>query len=70
MKTAFAYLGRIIADRPYLVAGLVVSLLVFSLYGASSIAMETGLETFVDADSPKGCCSTATPGPSGPTRLS
>ncbi len=54
MKTAFAYLGRIIADRPYLVAGLVVSLLVFSLYGASSIAMETGLETFVDADSPEG----------------
>ena len=54
MKTAFAHLGRSIAGRPYLVAGLVVSLLVFSLYGASSIAMETGLETFVDADSPEG----------------
>jgi hydrophobe/amphiphile efflux-3 (HAE3) family protein len=54
MKTTFAHLGRSIAGRPYLVAGLVVSLLVFSLYGASSIAMETGLETFVNADSPEG----------------
>lgn len=54
MKAAFGSLGRLIAGRPYLVAGLVVSLLVFSLYGASSIRMETGIETFVDADSPGG----------------
>ncbi|WP_317064896.1 efflux RND transporter permease subunit [Methanoculleus caldifontis] len=54
MTAAFAHLGRFIARRPYLVAGLVVSLMVFSLYGASSIAMETGLETFVDTDSPEG----------------
>jgi hydrophobe/amphiphile efflux-3 (HAE3) family protein len=54
MTAAFAPLGLLIAHRPYLVAGLVVSLMVFSLYGASSIAMETGLETFVDADSPEG----------------
>ncbi len=54
MKTAFAYLGRCIVNRPYLVAGLIVSLLVFSLYGALSIGMETGIETFVDPDSAEG----------------
>jgi len=54
MKTAFAVLGKIIVDRPYLAAGLVVSLMVFSLCGVSSIRMETGLETFVDTDSPEG----------------
>src|SRR5690554_3502066 len=54
MKAVFSHLGRFIAARPYLVAGLVVSLLVFSAYGASSIRMETGIETFVDTDSPEG----------------
>lgn len=54
MKTTFAHLGRVIADRPYLFAGLILSLILFSLYGASSIRMETGPETFVDMDSPEG----------------
>lgn len=54
MKAAFSYLGKVIADRPYLFAGLIISVIVFSLYGASSIGMETGLKTLVDMDSPEG----------------
>ncbi len=54
MKAAFAYLGKCIVNRPYIVAGLVVSLLIFSLYGASSIRMETGIDTFIDMESPDG----------------
>jgi len=54
MKTVFAALGKIIVDRPCLSAGLVISLMIFSLYGVSSIGMETGLETFVDMDSTEG----------------
>ncbi|KLK87225.1 hypothetical protein SZ63_11535 [Methanoculleus sediminis] len=54
MKAASSYLDRFIAARPYLVAGLLISLLIFSAYGASSIRMETGIETFIDTDSSEG----------------
>ncbi|MBQ4414976.1 MAG: RND family transporter [Methanomicrobium sp.] len=54
MKSPYEYLADIIVKRPRLVAGLLVLMLLVSLFGASLTEMKTGNETYVYKDEPSG----------------
>jgi hypothetical protein len=54
MRSPFESLADLVNRRPMLVAGIIVALLLLSLYGASLTAMETGMSTYVDTDSERG----------------
>jgi len=54
MRSPFESLADLVNRRPKLVAGIIVALLLVSLYGASQTAMETGMSTYMDTDSERG----------------
>ena len=54
MKSPFEFIAESINKRPFIVAGLIVTVLLLMMYGASMTAMETGTETYLDTDKPVG----------------
>jgi len=54
MTGIFKKAGEAIIAHPFTVAGIIFAVLIISLYGATSVGMETGTGTFIDMDSPSG----------------
>jgi hydrophobe/amphiphile efflux-3 (HAE3) family protein len=54
LKSPYAVLADIINSRPWIVAGCVVGIILIALYGTSLLTMETGTETYLDPDTPRG----------------
>ncbi|WFN35666.1 hydrophobe/amphiphile efflux-3 (HAE3) family transporter [Methanogenium sp. S4BF] len=54
MRSPFTILADIIDTTPWAVAAAVILLVLVSLYGATNLSMETGIETYVDIETPQG----------------
>lgn len=54
MKSPFEYIANSINRHPYVIAGIVIGVLLFAMYGATLTTMETGSETYLDKDKPVG----------------
>jgi len=54
LKSPFEHIANSINKHPYLVAGIVIGILLFALYGATLTRMETGSETYLDKTKPVG----------------
>ncbi|UUX93099.1 efflux RND transporter permease subunit [Methanoplanus endosymbiosus] len=54
MKSPFEYIANLINKHPYVVAGIVIGVLLFAMYGATLTTMETGTETYLDTEKPVG----------------
>ncbi|NYT06338.1 MAG: RND family transporter [Methanomicrobiales archaeon] len=54
MKTPFDWLARTINRHPYTVAGIAAALFVIALFGTTMLSMETGDDTYIDKDTPRG----------------
>lgn len=48
MKSLFALIANTINKRPFVVAGLIVAVLLFAMYGATMTTMKTGSDTYLD----------------------
>ncbi|ADN36887.1 efflux transporter, hydrophobe/amphiphile efflux-3 (HAE3) family [Methanolacinia petrolearia DSM 11571] len=54
LKSPFEFIAQSINKRPFVVAGLIITVLLLGIYGATMITMETGTETYLDTDKPVG----------------
>lgn len=54
MKSPFEFIAETINKRPFVVAGLIITVLLLGIYGATMTVMETGTETYLDTDEPLG----------------
>lgn len=54
MKSPFEFIAETINKRPFVVAGLIITVLLLGIYGATMTVMETGTETYLDTDKPVG----------------
>lgn len=54
MRSPFSILAELTDTAPWAVAAAVIVLILVSLYGASNLYMETGIETYVDIETPRG----------------
>lgn len=54
MRSPFEYIANSINRHPYIVAGIVIGVLLFAMYGATLTKMETGTKTYLDTDKPVG----------------
>ncbi|WOF17146.1 RND family transporter [Methanoplanus sp. FWC-SCC4] len=54
MKSLFALIANTINKRPFVVAGLIVAVLLFAMYGATMTTMKTGSDTYLDKTKPVG----------------
>jgi len=54
LRSPFAILADITDTTPWIVTAGVIILLLVSLYGATNLYMETGIETYVDIETPQG----------------
>lgn len=54
MKSPFEFIAESINKRPFVVVGLIITVLLLGIYGATLITMETGTETYLDIEKPVG----------------
>jgi len=54
MKKPFDWLATAITTRPLIVAGVIVMIFLIALYGVTLVAMETGSDTYIDENTPRG----------------
>ncbi|HOT94832.1 MAG TPA: hydrophobe/amphiphile efflux-3 (HAE3) family transporter [Methanoregulaceae archaeon] len=54
MRSPFTLLARLVNGHPVIVAGLLLAVVVVSLYGTTQIAMETGSAGYLDKNTPFG----------------
>lgn len=54
LKSPFEFIAKSINNRPFLVAGLIVAVLIMALFGASMTYMKTGTDTYLNTDEPLG----------------
>ena len=54
LKSPFEFIAESINKRPFVVAGLIITVLLLAIYGATMVTMETGTETYLDTDEPVG----------------
>jgi len=54
LKSPLEYIAESINNRPFVVVGLIITVLLLGVYGATMITMETGTETYLDTDKPIG----------------
>lgn len=54
MKNPFTWLATEITTRPLAVAGVAVVVFLVMLYGVTQLSMETGTDTYLDKDTPRG----------------
>lgn len=54
MKKPFDWLATAITTRPLIVAGVTVMIFLIALYGVTLVAMETGSDTYIDKNTPRG----------------
>ncbi|WAI01093.1 efflux RND transporter permease subunit [Methanogenium organophilum] len=54
LKSIFEFIAESINKRPYVVAGLIITVLLLGIYGATMTVMETGTKTYLNTDKPVG----------------
>jgi hydrophobe/amphiphile efflux-3 (HAE3) family protein len=54
MHSPFTIIAGIVTRKPFVIAGLIVCTLLVALYGTTLLSMQTGYETYVDMDTPRG----------------
>ena len=54
MKKPFDWLATAITTRPLVVAGVTVIVFLIALYGVTLVTMETGSDTYIDKNTPRG----------------
>lgn len=54
MKNPYEWLADVITRRPFAVAGVMIGLIILSMYGMTLVTMETGSDTYLDKDTERG----------------
>jgi len=54
MRSPYELLARAITKRPFAVLGVVAAVFMLALFGLSMVSMETGDDTYIDKDTPRG----------------
>lgn len=54
MQNPYTWLARSINHHPWTVAGVTVAIFMVALFGVTLLSMETGMDTYVDKDTPRG----------------
>lgn len=54
MRSPYRWIAETINAKPALVAGVIVSIFIIALYGMTLLTMETGTETYITKDTPRG----------------